>query len=98
MTEDTVTFLDRMQKLRQHDVDNLIDAARYERSDARATQRNGFREHAFETRLGALDLKLPKLRKGSYFSGFLKPRRTGERAHVAVIQEAWIHGVSTPQG
>jgi transposase-like protein len=112
MTEDTVTFLDRMQKLdggdflrdlagavlqklMEHDVDNLIGAGRYERSDERATQRNGFRECAFETRLGTLDLKIPKLRKGSYFPGFLEPRRTGERALVAVIQEAWIQGVST---
>ena len=112
MTEDTVTFLDRMQKLdggdflrdlagavlqklMEHDVDNLIGAGRYERSDERATQRNGFRERAFETRLGTLDLKIPKLRKGSYFPGFLEPRRTGERALVAVIQEAWIQGVST---
>ena len=112
MTEETVTFLDRMQKLdggdflrglagavlqklMEHDVDNLIGAGRYERSDERATQRNGFRERAFETRLGTLDLKIPKLRKGSYFPGFLEPRRTGERALVAVIQEAWIQGVST---
>ena len=112
MTEDTVTFLDRMQKLdggdflrdlagavlqklMEHDVDNLIGAGRYERSDERATQRNGFRERAFKTRLGTLDLKIPKLRKGSYFPGFLEPRRTGERALVAVIQEAWIQGVST---
>jgi len=112
MTDDTVTFLDRMQKLdggdflrdlagvvlqklMEHDVDNLIGAGRYERSDERATQRNGFRERAFETRLGTLDLKIPKLRKGSYFPGFLEPRRTGERALVAVIQEAWIQGVST---
>ena len=112
MTEHTVTFLDRMQKLdggdflrdlagavlqklMEHDVDNLIGAGRYERSDERATQRNGFRERAFETRLGTLDLKIPKLRKGSYCPGFLEPRRTGERALVAVIQEAWIQGVST---
>jgi len=84
-----------LQKLMEHDVDNLIGAGRYERSDERATQRNGFRERAFETRLGTLDLKIPKLRKGSYFPGFLEPRRTGERALVAVIQEAWIQGVST---
>ena len=84
-----------LQKLMEHDVDNLIGAGRYERSDERATQRNGFRERAFETRLGTLDLKIPKLRKGSYFPSFLEPRRTGERALVAVIQEAWIQGVST---
>jgi transposase-like protein len=79
----------------EHNVDNLIGAARYERSDERATQRNGFRERAFETRLGTLDLKIPKLRKGSYFPGFLELRRTGERALLAAIQEALIQGVST---
>lgn len=112
MTEDTMTFLDRMQKLdggdflrdlagavlqrlMEHDVDNLVGAARYERSGERTTQRNGFRDRAFDTRLGTLDLKIPKLRKGSYFPAFLEPRRTAERALVAVVQEAWIQGVST---
>ena len=84
-----------LQKLMDYDVDNLIGAGRYERSDGRTTQRNGYRPRELETRLGTLELKIPKLRKGSYFPGFLEPRKTTERALVAVIQEAWIQGVST---
>jgi transposase-like protein len=84
-----------LQKLMDYDVDNLIGAGRYERSDGRTTQRNGYRPRELETRLGTLELKIPKLRKGSYFPGFLEPRKTAERALVAVIQEAWIQGVST---
>ncbi len=84
-----------LQKLMDFDVDNLIGAGRYERSDVRTTQRNGYRPRELETRLGTLELKIPKLRKGSYFPGFLEPRKTAERALVAVIQEAWIQGVST---
>ncbi|MBL7405405.1 transposase, partial [Escherichia coli] len=59
------------------------------------TYRNGHRERSLDTRLGSLNLKIPKLRTGSYFPGFLEPRRTVEKALVAVIQEAWIAGVST---
>lgn len=84
-----------LQRLMAYDVDGRIGAGRYERTDERTTQRNGYRERAFDTRLGTLDLKIPKLRKGSYFPGFLEPRRTTEQALVAVIQEAWIQGVST---
>ena len=82
-------------RLMAYDVEGQIGAGRYERSDERTTQRNGYRHRAFDTRLGTLDLKIPKLRKGSYFPGFLEPRRTTEQALVAVIQEAWIQGVST---
>ena len=82
-------------RLMAYDVEGRIGAARYERTDERTTQRNGYRERTFDTRLGTLDLKIPKLRKGSYFPGFLEPRRTTEQALVAVIQEAWIQGVST---
>jgi transposase-like protein len=84
-----------LQKLMDYDVENLVGAARYERNEARTTQRNGFRERNLETRLGTLDLKIPKLRQGSYFPTFLEPRKTAERALVAVVQEAWIQGVST---
>jgi len=84
-----------LQRLMAYDVDGRIGAGRYERNDDRTTQRNGYRERAFDTRLGTLDLKIPKLRKGSYFPSFLEPRRTTEQALVAVIQEAWIQGVST---
>ena len=79
-----------LQKLMEFDIENRVGAGRYERSDARTTQRNGYRERDLETRLGTLELKIPKLRKGSYFPAFLEPRKTAERALVAVIQEAWI--------
>ncbi|WP_237478176.1 IS256 family transposase [Lichenibacterium dinghuense] len=82
-------------RLMAFDVEGQIGAGRYERNEERTTQRNGYRHRAFDTRLGTLDLKIPKLRKGSYFPGFLEPRRTTEQALVAVIQEAWIQGVST---
>ena len=84
-----------LQRLMAYDIDGRVGAGRYERNDERTTQRNGYRERAFDTRLGTLDLKIPKLRRGSYFPGFLEPRRTTEQALVAVIQEAWIQGVST---
>jgi putative transposase len=84
-----------LDRLMQLDVEGLIGAGRYERSDGRTTHRNGYRERELETRLGTLELKIPKLRRGSYFPAFLEPRKTAERALVAVIQEAWILGVST---
>src|SRR4051812_1685302 len=87
-----------LQILMEADVEGVIGAARYERSGERATYRNGSRERALDTRLGTLNLKIPKLRTGSYFPGFLEPRRTVEKALVAVIQEAWIAGVSTRRG
>jgi transposase-like protein len=73
----------------------LIGAGKHERNNDRATWRNVYRERALDTRLGTLNLKVPKLRQGSYFPGFLEPRKTSEKALVAVIQEAWIGGVST---
>src|SRR5512132_1595020 len=76
-------------------IEALIGAGRHERSDGRLTYRNGYRDRTLETRLGALNLRIPKLRQGSYFPGFLEPRRTVEKALVAVSQEAWIGGVST---
>lgn len=82
-------------RLMAYDVEGQIGAGRYARNAERTTQRNGYRHRDFDTRLGTLDLKIPKLRKGSYFPGFLEPRRTTEQALVAVIQEAWIQGVST---
>jgi putative transposase len=77
------------------DAESLCAAAYGERSPDRANSRNGYRERLWETRSGSVDLKIPKLRKGSYFPGFLEPRRTAEKALAAVIQEAYIHGVST---
>jgi len=84
-----------LQRLMEFGVEGLVGAGRYERSDGRATHRNGYRERDLETRLGTLELKIPKLRRGSYFPGFLEPRKMAERALVAVVQEAWIQGVST---
>lgn len=65
------------------------------RSPERLNHRNGYRERGWDTRAGRIDLAIPKLRKGSYFPSFLEPRRTAEKALVAVIQEAYVHGVST---
>lgn len=79
----------------EHDVEGVIGAGRYEGGDARQTYRNGYRDRELKTRFGALNLRVPKLRQGSYFPGFLEPRRTSEKARVAVISEAWIGGVST---
>jgi putative transposase len=83
------------QRLMDLDVETLCGAAYGERSAERANSRNGYRERVWETRAGAIDLKLPKLRTGSYFPNFLEPRRTAEKALAAVIQEAYIQGVST---
>jgi putative transposase len=84
-----------LQLLMEADVEGLIGAARHERSPERLNWRNGYRERALDTRLGSLQLRVPKLRQGSYFPPFLEPRKTAEKALVAVIQEAWIGGVST---
>ena len=83
------------QRLMEMDVESLCAAFYGERSSERLNSRNGYRERLWETRAGSVDLKIPKLRKGSYFPGFLEPRRTAEKALAAVIQEAYIQGVST---
>ncbi len=84
-----------VQLLMETDVEGLIGAGRHERTAERATYRNGYRDRTLDTRLGSLQLRIPKLRQGSYFPAFLEPRKTSEKALVAVIQEAWIGGVST---
>ena len=85
-----------LQLLMEADVEGVIGAARHERTAERQTYRNGYRERALDTRLGTLHLRIPKLRAGpAYFPSFLEPRKTSEKALVAVIQEAWIGGVST---
>ena len=84
-----------LQIIMEADVEGLIGAGRHERAEGRTTWRNGYRDRTLETRLGPLNLKVPKLRQGSYFPGFLEPRKPVEKALVAVIQEAWIAGVST---
>jgi transposase-like protein len=83
------------EKLMALDVDALCNASHHERTAARGNYRNGYRERSWETRAGTVDLKVPKLRKGSYFPEFLEPRRAAEKAMTAVIQEAYIQGVST---
>jgi putative transposase len=70
-------------------------AAEGARTPLRETQRNGCRERDWDTRAGRIALAIPKLRKGNCFPSFLEPRRTAEKALVAVIQEACVHGVST---
>jgi transposase-like protein len=84
-----------VQLLMETDVEGLIGAGRHERTGERTTSRNGYRDRTLDTRLGALQLRIPKLRQGSYFPPFLEARKSSERALIAVIQEAWIGGVST---
>src|SRR5919199_135395 len=84
-----------LQMLMEADVEGLIGAGRHERTGERLNWRNGFRDRTLDTRLGALQLRIPKLRQGRHFPPLLEPRKTSEKALVAVIQEAWIGGVST---
>jgi len=83
------------ERLMAAEVDQLTGAAAGVRSPDRINHRNGYRERGWETRVGRIELAIPKLRKGSYFPAFLEPRRTAEKALTAVIQEAYVHGVST---
>src|SRR5260370_12831277 len=84
-----------LQRLMEFEVEGVVGAGGHGRSEERHTDRNGFRDRTLETRLGTLELRIRKLRQGSYFPAFLEPRKTAERALVAVVQEAWIQGVST---
>ncbi len=83
------------QRLMDLEIGGLTGAAYGEKSADRLAQRNGYRERDWETRAGTVELRIPKLRKGSYFPGFLEPRRLAEKALTAVIQEAYIQGIST---
>ena len=84
------------QRMMEYDVEGRCNAALGERKPGeRVTHRNGYRDRDWETRAGTIPLRIPKLRQGSYFPGFLEPRRTAEKALAAVIQEAYVQGVST---
>ncbi len=83
------------QRLMEMEVGERTGAAYGEKDPERVAQRNGYRERDWETRAGTVELRIPKLRKGTYFPGFLEPRRMAEKALTAVIQEAYIQGIST---
>jgi putative transposase len=82
-------------RLMELDVESLTGAAHGARDPDRMNHRNGYRDRLWETRAGTVELRIPKLRKGSYFPGFLEPRRMAEKALTAVIQEAYVQGIST---
>jgi transposase-like protein len=84
-----------LEELMEAEVSAQIGADRYERSNNRTAHRNGYRTRPWDTRLGTLELQIPKLRTGSYFPSWLEPRRRAEQALVAVITEAYVQGVST---
>ncbi len=83
------------QRLMELEVGGATGAAYGEKDPERLAQRNGYRDRDWETRAGTVELRIPKLRKGTYFPGFLEPRRMAEKALTAVIQEAYIQGIST---
>jgi putative transposase len=94
------TFLREMigfaaERLMQIETEGLCGAAPGERTADRRNQRNGYRDRDWETRAGTVELRMPKLRRGSYFPAFLEPRRMAEKALTAVVQEAYIQGIST---
>lgn len=83
------------QELMDAEVTQLIGAGPYERSESRLNSRNGYREREWDTRVGTLELQIPKLRQSTYFPSLLEPRRRHERALLSVVQQAYVHGVST---
>jgi putative transposase len=84
-----------LQELIELEADQAIGAARYERTDERTTHRNGSRSRLLSTKAGDVELRIPKLRSGSFFPALLEPRRRIDRALWAVVMEAYVHGVST---
>src|SRR5215472_14747064 len=83
------------QELMGAEVTQLTGAGLHERSENRLTYRNGYREREWDTRVGTIELDIPKLRRGTYFPSLLEPRRRHERALLSVVQEAYVQGVST---
>jgi transposase-like protein len=83
------------ERIMEAEVEARTGAAKGARTPMREVQRNGYRDRDWDTRAGRIALEIPKLRKGSYFPSFLEPRRTAEKALVAVIQEAYVQGIST---
>ncbi len=84
-----------LQELIELEAAQAIGAGRYERSEARTTHRNGSRGRLLSTKAGDVELRIPKLRTGSFFPALLEPRRRIDRALWAVVMEAYVHGVST---
>ena len=100
MTDQDADFLKEgvrvlSQALMEMEVEQHVGASRHERSASRVGQRNGYRERSWDTRVGTVELKVPRVRDGGYFPSLLEPRRKAERALAAVVQEAYVHGVST---
>ncbi len=83
------------QELMEAEVCELIGAERGERTEDRATHRNGYRQRRWDTRAGEIELQIPKPRRGSYFPSFLQPRKRSEQALVSVVHQAYVCGVST---
>jgi transposase-like protein len=83
------------QSLMELEVAQHLGADRHERTSTRTGQRNGYRERQWDTRVGSIDLKIPRVRDNSYYPAILDPRRRAERALSAVVQEAYVQGVST---
>src|SRR4051795_8803261 len=84
-----------MQELIEAEATERIGAGRYERTDTRTTERNGARDRLLATKGGDVELRIPKLRKGSFFPAILEPRRRIDQALYAVVMEAYVNGVST---
>jgi len=85
------------QAVMETEVSSQIGAAPYERSSERSAYRNGYRTRRWDTRVGTIELKIPKVSAGAYFPSLLEPRRRAEKALHAVIVEAYVKGVSTPK-
>ena len=83
------------QELMEGEISELIGAQHGERTEDRATHRNGYRSRRWDTRAGEIELQIPKIRQGSYFPSFLQPRKRSEQALVSVVQQAYVCGVST---